>query len=229
MVTDSGSDLAARFAQFALDFRAEPSPERTIERVTESALAALGCSDGGVLLRSGGTVITAYASSRRVEISDQIQRESGEGPCFAASQTAELYRVNDTLLETPWPEWAHEVSKLGIRSALGVPLRTHDRNYGALNLYSEEPWAFDDDDVAVAAILARHAALAVDAATMEHSLSQAVDARKVIGQAQGIIMERYSVDADAAFDTLLRFSQNNNIKLRDLAAHIVSEREFPAP
>lgn len=221
------NDLAARFAQFAAEFNAEPGSQRTIERVIQSARAALACDDAGVLLRSGGTVTTAAATSARVEMSDQIQRESGEGPCYAATQTAELYRVDDTARETPWPAWAHAVAALGIRSALGVPLRTHDRNYGALNLYSEQASAFSDDDVAVAAIFARHAALAVDAATKEETLEQAVDARKLVGQAQGIIMERYNVDADAAFDALMRFSQDNNLKLRELAEHIVSQRSFP--
>ena len=224
---DSDNDLAARFAEFAAEFHAESGSKETIELVTDSARAALGCADAGVLLRSGRTVTTASATSRRVEISDEIQREAAEGPCYAATMTAELYRVDDTTLETPWPEWAYEVSKLGIRSALGVPLRTHDRHYGALNLYSELPMGFSDDDVAVATIFARHAALALDAARKEETLEEAIDARKVIGQAQGIIMERYNVDADAAFATLTRFSQNNNVKLRNLAEHIVHHREFP--
>jgi len=220
-------EIAERFATFAAQFHAEPDSERTIVLVTEHARAALGCDDAGVLLRSGGKLTTASATSARVEESDRIQRETGEGPCFAASQTSELFRVDDTTLLTDWPDWAWSVSKLGIRSALGVPLRTHDRNYGALNLYSDEPGYFGDDEVAVALIFARHASIALDGATKEESLAQAIDARKVIGQAQGILMERYDVDADTAFDTLRRFSQVNNIKLRAVAEHVIAERRFP--
>jgi len=211
-----------------MQFHAEPGPERTIALVTEYARDALGCDDAGVLLKVGGVVTTASATSPRVEESDRIQRETGEGPCFAASQTGELFRVDDTTLVTDWPEWAWAVSQMGIRSALGVPLRTNDRNYGALNLYSEQPKAFGEDEIAIAMIFGRHAAIALDGATKQESLGQAIDARKVIGQAQGIIMERYGVDADSAFNTLLRFSQNNNLKLRYVAEHIVEERGFPA-
>ena len=220
-------ELAEQFAIFATEFHAEPGSERTIELVTEHARSALGCDDAGVLLRTGGVLVTASASSERVEESDRIQRESGEGPCFAATVTAEIFRVDDTTLVTPWPDWAWQVSKMGIRSALGVPLRTHDRNYGALNLYSEQPEFFGEDEVAIALIFARHASIALDGATKEESLSHAIDARKIIGQAQGIIMERYDVDADEAFDTLRTFSQVNNMKLRYVAEHIVSERRFP--
>ena len=228
-MSDAGRELAEKLATFAMQFHAEPGPVRTIEKVAQNARAALTCHDAGVLLRAGGTLTTAAATSPRVVESDRIQRETGEGPCFAASQTAELFRVDDTTLDTPWPEWAWAVSKLGIRSALGVPLRTHDRNYGALNLYSEAPSAFGDDEVAVALIFARHASIALDGAAKQESLGLAIDARKIIGQAQGIIMERYRVDADRAFDTLLHFSQNNNLKLRDVAKHVVEQREFPAP
>jgi GAF domain-containing protein len=226
-MSDTEMELAEQFARFATEFHEEPGSERTIEAVTENARVALGCDDAGVLLRTGGVLTTAYATSARVEESDRIQRESGEGPCFAASQTAEIFRVDDTTLETEWPDWAWQVSKLGIRSGLGVPLRTHDRNYGALNLYSTEPAHFGGDEVAIALIFARHASIALDGATKEESFVEAIDARKIIGQAQGIIMERYNVEADTAFETLRKFSQVNNIKLRAVAEHVVSERRFP--
>ncbi|MCB2413061.1 GAF and ANTAR domain-containing protein [Demequina sp. TTPB684] len=200
---------------------------RTVAKVTENARDALGCDDAGVLMKMGGVLSTASSTSSRVDESDRIQRETGEGPCFVASQTGELFRVDDTTLETPWPTWAWAVSRLGIRSALGVPLRSHDRSYGALNLYSNEPSAFGDDEIAVALIFARHASIALDAATKQESLGLAIDARKIIGQAQGIVMERYQMDADLAFDTLLRFSQNNNLKLREVAKRIVDGRDFP--
>jgi len=226
-VTDLSRELAEQFSRFAMDFHAEAGSLRTIELVTEYARDAIRCDDAGVLLRAGGALTTASATSPRVEESDRVQRETGEGPCFAASQTAELFRVDDTTLVTAWPEWAWTVSKLGIRSALGVPLRTYDRNYGALNLYSNEPAAFGEEEIAVAQIFARNVAIALDGATKEESLGQAIDARKVIGQAQGIIMERYGVNADVAFAMLLKFSQDRNVKLRAIAEHLVDAGQLP--
>jgi GAF domain-containing protein len=219
--------LAEQFAIYAARIHAQAGSERTIHLVTEYARDALNCDDAGVLLRAEGRLTTASATSSRVEESDRVQRETGEGPCFAASTSSELFSVRDTHTEDRWPDWAHIVADLGIRSAIGVPLRTHDRNYGALNLYSEHPQAFDDDDIAVALIFARHAAIALDGASKEESFNHALDARKAIGQAQGIIMERYGVDADAAFEVLLRYSQDNNVKLRAVAEHVVAERAFP--
>jgi hypothetical protein len=90
-----------------------------------------------------------------------------------------------------------------------------------------EPAAFDASDDAVAHILARHASIAVAHARKEASLMQAVDARKLIGQAQGILMERFRVDAEGAFAILRRYSQDNNRKLRDVAVELIHTRKLP--
>ena len=51
--------------------------------------------------------------------------------------------------------------------------------------------------------------------------------RDVIGQAKGIIMERYNLDADAAFRTLKRISQDQNKKLHEIARQVTETRELP--
>jgi GAF domain-containing protein len=110
---------------------------------------------------------------------------------------------------------------------LDVPLATSGGTVGVLGLYSAAPDAFDDDDEAVAQILARHASVAVASARREESLGQAVDARKLVGQAMGILMERYNVDGDRAFAILKRYSQDTNTKLRDVAQQLIDTRKLP--
>ena len=55
-------------------------------------------------------------------------------------------------------------------------------------------------------------------------MAQAVDARKLVGQAMGILMERFDLDGDRAFEVLKRYSQDNNLTLRDVANHLVHTR-----
>ena len=99
----------------------------------------------------------------------------------------------------------------------------------ALNLYAAQPGRFGgDDDLAVAHVLARHAAVALARGRHESNLLQAIDARKLIGQAQGISMERFGLDADRAFAVLRRYSQDNNIKLRDVAQRLIDTRQLPS-
>ncbi len=47
--------------------------------------------------------------------------------------------------------------------------------------------------------------------------------RDVIGQAKGIVMERFHLDAPRAFALLVRLSQAGNIKLRDIAEQLVAD------
>jgi GAF domain-containing protein len=139
-----------------------------------------------------------------------------------------VFRIVDTLTETRWPEWCAQVGELGYRSVLGVVMDVGRAGVlGALNMYDHLPERFDDDDVAVACLLARHAALAVATAQRESGLLRAVDTHALIGQAQGVLMERYGLDADAAFAVLARYSQDHNMKLYDVAESLLDRHELP--
>src|SRR5262249_24781743 len=99
----------------------------------------------------------------------------------------------------------------------------------------ELPGAFGILDRAKAVILASHASTALDAAATrvrdsdasDRYLRAALDSRGVIGQAQGILMERERITAEQAFDVLRRASQDLNVKLRDVAQRLVDTGEDP--
>ena len=76
-------------------------------------------------------------------------------------------------------------------------------------------------------MIARHASVALAASRDLEGLRKAVDARKLIGIAMGLLMERYGIDADRAFDVLRRYSQQHNVKLRDVARLVVDQRGLP--
>ena len=86
-------------------------------------------------------------------------------------------------------------------------------SFGALNLYGAAPGAFTDDSITTGEILAQHAAVALAGTTAEQHFAAALASRDVIGQAKGMIMERYHVDAIQAFELLKHFSQHSNTKL----------------
>lgn len=217
------------FSEMALELHEEPTAERTIERIAEFAKTATSCDDAGIMLVRGRNQIeTAAATSSRVGESHNLQIIFDEGPCLDAIEGGPLYLANDVAADLRWPIWGPAVAELGMRSVLSIRLETRARRYGSLNLYAERLDAFDDDDVAVASIFVRHASVAIAAAHNEEGLQVAIDARKLIGQAQGILMERYDLDADRAFDFLRRQSQDNNIKLRDVAAWVVENRTSAA-
>lgn len=160
----------------------------------------------------------------------ELQLSNQDGPLVAVLREGEPILIRDTDNDDRWPMWAAKVAALGVRSVLDVPLATGRqprKAVGVLGLYSPEPDAFGDDDIAVAHILARHASVALASARHEAELAQAIDARKLVGQAMGILMERFDIDADRAFAVLRRYSQDTNTKLRDVAQQLIDTRQLP--
>ncbi|HZX08762.1 GAF and ANTAR domain-containing protein, partial [Kribbella sp.] len=160
----------------------------------------------------------------------ELQINEKNGPLVTAMRDQVPVLVRDTSTDDRWPVWAGKVAALGVRSVLDIPLAARGeppRAAGVLGLYSLDADAFAADDVAVAHIVARHAAVALASARKEAALAQAVDARKLVGQAMGILMERYDIDADRAFAVLRRYSQDTNTKLRDVAQQLIDTRKLP--
>jgi GAF domain-containing protein len=222
---------ADAFARLAVELHDAPGVEETIDAVVQFALKALNCTYAGIALYVRGSQAEIAAVTDPV-VADvyALQLDSGSGPLVTALRDRTTVLIRDTTTDDRWPQWTAKVAALGVRSTLDVPLATGYDNrstVGVLGLYSPEPDAFAEDDEAIAHILARHASVAVASARHEETMAQAVDARKLVGQAMGILMERFDVDGDRAFAILKRYSQDTNTKLRDVAQHLIDTRKLP--
>jgi GAF domain-containing protein len=136
-------------------------------------------------------------------------------------------RVADMASEDRWPEFARQASEAGAASMLSLQLYVEGDNLGALNLYSRTPGAFDDESEQVGLLFASHAAVAYAGVRKEAQLAKAVASRDLIGQAKGILMERYKISAERAFLVLTRVSQNTNRKLNDIATELARTGTVP--
>lgn len=225
-----GAD-AERFAQLAVELHEQPGVAETLDTVLRYALSAVHAESGSVMLlhRGGREIEIADRTDATAERADRLQLETGEGPCLAAARdNTDSAVIGDTKTDERWPVWGKRVADdLGIRSVLSVQLGTPSARVGALNMYAGVPGRFDVDDQAVAHVLARHAAVAVAGSLQVANLWQAIDARKLIGQAQGVLMERFDLDADQAFAVLRCYSQDTNTKLRDVAQRLIDTRSLP--
>jgi GAF domain-containing protein len=218
------------FARFASELHEAGGVEETVEAVAQFALHAVGCSAASVALivRGRRPEPVAMTDPGLAELYD-AQIAAGAGPLITTIQQEAPVTITDVVTETRWsPAWAHQVAAAGYRSAAHLPLSIGRRKAEAvLSLFGDRPQAFDSDDLAVAHILARHASVAIAAARNEATLAGAADARKLVGQAQGILMERFDLDADRAFEVLKRYSQDHNRKLRDVAEELIRTRVLP--
>jgi GAF domain-containing protein len=212
------------------DLDAQADPPHTLQRLVELTPELFPtCDFVGVSLIERGKVRTPAGTNERLRELDESQFEIGQGPCRDAIRTHATVVVHDLATDPRWPSWGRAmVSELGIRSSLSFRLFTRpDRTWGALNVYSTEKDGFSDEDVLQGQTIAALAAVALARSINDEQLASALETRTTIGQAIGIVMERYELDADHAFSVLRRISSQDNLKLRDLAAQVVATREVP--
>jgi len=159
---------------------------------------------------------------------DELQYALGEGPCLDAIWHYDTVISANLAEEERWTTWAPRVAaELNIRSMLALRLFTSTELVGGLNLYSKDVDAFDEDEAYTGTYLAAQIAVAVAEEQQTDSLRIGALNRTIIGQAQGILMERYKIDADQAFNVMRRVSQDNNIKLMRVADELVRTRRTP--
>jgi GAF domain-containing protein len=221
---------AEAFGRLAAELQDVDGVEQTVDAVVQFALTAVWCQYASVVLVSKGRrpqVMALTDPALAVLYQDQI--DAGAGPMITAIEMESALLIPDVAAESRWSErWRAQVIAAGIRCAMHLPLLVGSRADAVLSLYSKKPEAFTDDDLAVAHILAQHGSAAIAAARIEHSMAQAVDARRLVGQAMGILMERYGLDEARAFEVLRRYSQDHNRKLRDVAQELLDTRNLPS-
>jgi GAF domain-containing protein len=220
---------AREFAELAATMQAESTPTETAEQVVAFARQQLDADHAGItLIASGGRGLRSLASTDPVvKAADDLQNELREGPCRDRSWHGQTLAVPDLRDDPRWPRWGPKTAELGITSLLAVELTVKDDRIGSINVYSRLRRDFSQDDLAYAHIFARHAAVALQASMEVANLNVALDARKVIGQAQGILMERYALNEAQAFEILKRYSQDHNVKLRKIAEGLAATRSLP--
>ncbi|HUY85505.1 MAG TPA: GAF and ANTAR domain-containing protein [Acidimicrobiales bacterium] len=209
------------------------SSEVLIHLVRLAVAAIERCEFAGLLLTDKSAIATPVNTDPIIgEIAD-FQHEIGEGPCFDAIVRQQIFFSDDLSLEDRWPTFGPYVVEHGMRSVLAVPL-SNNEDFGALGLYSRYVSAFGVIDRAQGAILASMAGFALaaiivhdDNIRLAENLRQALTNREIIGQAQGVLMERERITADQAFDILRRASQHLNRKLRSVAQDLVDSGESP--
>jgi GAF domain-containing protein len=220
-------EFAQDLARMALVLHEQPDVEQTAERFLHYVLGSIGTKHASVVLvHRGGRLESAASTDALVEEADRLQIELGQGPAYDAVQKETSVLVADAASDPRWPKWSSEMAVVALRSVLSVRLRTPTSTVGTLNLFDPAAKRFGARDEAIAQVYADHASIAVVNARSESTLWQAIEARKLIGQAQGILMERFDLTDDQAFAVLRRYSQDNNVKLRDVALRLIQTRKL---
>ena len=217
---------AGVYAEAVREAAARKTPAEALASVIEMAVSSGPCEAASITMRTGQGVESVAYSSELILQADRLQYELGEGPCLDAVWTDRVFVVPNLIADGRWPRWAPAAVDLGVGSSVSVHLFT-DTSLGSLNLYSLHPRDYQHADLEAAKVIGAHASVVVAFARHEQDLWHAIDTRNLIGQAQGILMQKYGLTAERAFGVLRRYSQQHNMKLAAVAQQLTTTRALP--
>jgi GAF domain-containing protein len=223
---EGGPDLATALARAARTIDRKQSLEDSLDAIVRTAQASVpGFNHVGIsIIDRHDHIHTRAATDPLVWELDRLQYDLGEGPCVSAMREVPVVTVPHAASDPRWPRYMPAAVRAGLKSQLAVRLFLDDEGtMGGLNLYSTTSETLDPGAEGIADLFAAHAAIALGRAREIANLNDALHSRKLIGQAIGIIMERYDIDDDRAFAFLVRASSHSNVKLRDVAQDVVAK------
>lgn len=185
-----------------------------------------GAREAGILERSPRGVLSHVSTDPVIEELDRLGADLQEGPAVAAgahtTSAAAAVTALDADASQRWPRWSAAARAAGIASTLTMALPvTAGKRPTVLTFYGARADGFDGADVQAAQTFAAPIAVTLQAVDRAESLQRAVASRDIIGQAKGMLMERHGLTAAAAFDRLVRISQQSNVRLVDVATWLV--------
>jgi GAF domain-containing protein len=237
----SDDPLARSLTDLARFLVGDGTMQQTLTRVVRYAEQAIPAAEmTGITMLVDGRARTAVFTDDSAPEIDSAQYETGIGPCLDAFRHQSVFVVHDLTKDDRWPPFSEAAEAHGIRSTMSIPLVANHEGVGAMNFYSRTPDGFSEIDVDVASQFAVQASVVLanaqaywDAHQLSENLATAMQSRAVIEQAKGILMGAQRCTADEAFQILVRASQRENRKLRDIAEELVGRssqaRPSPAP
>ncbi|WP_415975687.1 ANTAR domain-containing protein [Rhodococcus sp. 077-4] len=220
--TTASADVTdlAEFARSLRDTRRSMS--QTLHEILRTATTMIPGAITGCITTVNKGVRTVVASTDPLaEKLCRLQYEMQEGPIPTEVHHFDVVVADDLTDEDRWPRFAASAVEEGFKSLAAFQLFSNADDIGALVLYSAATGAFDAEAVTIGEALSAHAAIAMLSARDNEQFRTGLASRDIIGQAKGMIMERYDLDAVQAFDLLAELSQQQNLPLHRVARELV--------
>jgi GAF domain-containing protein len=209
--------------------RPDTDSDTVVAELAEHAAVEIpGAEYAGVTVtRNAKNINTPAATHKWPILLDEIQQRHREGPCLTAAWEEKTIHVADLETDDRFPLYRQDaLEQTPIRSVMAFQMFIAGETMGALNVYAEEPHVFGQESRAIGLIFAAHSSVAWNSARRDEQFARALSSRDTIGQAKGMIMERYSVDAVQAFEVLRKLSQDSNVPLVKVATELVTKAQL---
>jgi GAF domain-containing protein len=219
-----------RIAEVVQQLHSRPDTESdtVIAELGEHAAVEIpGAECAGITVtRNAKNIETPAATHKWPILLDEIQQRHREGPCLTAAWEEKTIHVADLETDDRFPLCRRDVlEQTPIRSVMAFQMFIAGETMGALNVYADQPHAFGQESRAIGLIFAAHSSVAWNSARRDEQFNGALASRDTIGQAKGMFMERYGVDAVQAFELLRKLSQDSNVPLVQVATELVAKAQ----
>jgi GAF domain-containing protein len=225
MTDDSDFDVAEALARAARSMAVRGNPDDTLDAIVVAARAAVPGFDevSATVVTGDGVVTTMAATSTLVRDLDSLQYKLGEGPCLSAAQDQQPVLVQHLEQDERWPRYVPRAAQAGIRSQMAVPLAADDEVLGSLNFFSTVRDTIHPEAFHRASLFATHAALALAHSRSLVAIHASAQTHRLIGQAIGMLVERFEIDDERAFYYLVRVASTGGLELRQVAREVVDQ------
>jgi transcriptional regulator with GAF, ATPase, and Fis domain len=216
------------FTELALLLHRLDSVDDVAAAIADEGSRILADGAVSILLNHRHHLVPQVASHPSLRAADRVQLELGQGPAIGLTAGCGAVHCPDLAMSDQWPLWSPVARAHGWRSWVSVPLPSRKQHLlGVLSFAHPRPLAISAELGCRLRDFSVHAAIALDTASTRHNLERAIEAQTRVGHAVGVLMERFTLDADQAFAVLRRYSQDRNRKLRDVAGEVVHTRRLP--
>lgn len=199
-----------------------------LEALVDGVTEVLGVVGAGVSLSGGERMGFAAACGEAAALVEQLQDEAQAGPGVDAFHGGTVVQAGLGDEHGRWPLLRRSARRLGVVTAVGIPLQVDGETVGSLSVYCEAAQGVTRDGLRAARLLAATASgMLANAAQMDEirlrseQLQEALDSRVVIEQAKGMLAEALGVSVDTAFTLLREHARANNATLRSVAEAVV--------
>lgn len=207
----------------------------SLQAVIDACVQVFDLTGSGLMVADDQSVLRYAVATdgpgRRLE---QVQLDTGEGPCIDAFVADRLVVIEDLATDARWPSVSEQVAPLGVHAMLGVPVHVSGLPVGSLDVYRDRPhaWTLGEQRALsryadVVAALIEAALAAHQAGELAEQLNYALEHRVPIERGIGYMMARDRLDHTAAFNRLRRASRNSRRRIGDVAEELLRTGRLP--
>lgn len=221
--------LGRQMSELARELEADGDPAAVMQRIVAATIREIEVAScaGITLVNRQGHITAMVDSDEQAGRLSQAQQRTGQGPCLDTARDDVTLHSDDLRMDGRWPMWTAAAVDEGVLSLLSFQLFVESDRMGALEVYADQPGVFDAEAENTGLLLASHAAIALSDSRKVENLHRALMSRDVIGQAKGILMERFKINSVQAFDLLIKASQSTHLKLHEVAEVFATTGEMP--